>query len=105
MGASFYCCCWCCPIVGPAIAVQWGWLSVFLWVVLGTVFFAGIHDMSALWASIKNQGKSIGNVCQKFVGTKVRQLFMVVIFLVLLMLNAAFGIIIAKELIEYPTTR
>ncbi|WP_207935141.1 carbon starvation CstA family protein [Campylobacter volucris] len=92
------------PIVGPAIAVQWGWLPAFLWVVLGTVFFAGIHDMSALWASVKNQGKSIGNVCQKVIGTKIGQLFMVVIFLVLLMVNAAFGVIIAKESVEYPTT-
>ncbi|TXE87637.1 carbon starvation protein A [Campylobacter volucris] len=92
------------PIVGPAIAVQWGWLPAFLWVVLGTVFFAGIHDMSALWASVKNQGKSIGNVCQKVIGMKIGQLFMVVIFLVLLMVNAAFGVIIAKESVEYPTT-
>lgn len=92
------------PIVGPAIAVQWGYLSAFLWVVLGTVFFAGVHDMGALWASVRNQGKSIGNVCQRFVGSKVGQLFMVVIFLVLLMVNAAFGVIIAKESIEYPTT-
>ncbi|RAX58384.1 carbon starvation protein A [Helicobacter monodelphidis] len=92
------------PIVGPAIAVQWGWLPAFLWVVLGTVFFAGIHDMSALWASVKHQGKSIGTVCQRVVGSKVGQLFMVVIFLVLLMVNAAFGVIIAKESVEYPTT-
>lgn len=92
------------PIVGPAIAVQWGYLSAFLWVVLGTVFFAGIHDMGALWASVRNQGKSIGNVCHRFVGSKVGQLFMVVIFLVLLMVNAAFGVIIAKESIGYPTT-
>lgn len=92
------------PIVGPAIAVQWGWLPAFLWVVIGTVFFAGIHDMSALWASVKNQGKSIGTVCQRVVGSKVGQLFMVVIFLVLLMVNAAFGVIIAKESVEHPTT-
>lgn len=92
------------PIVGPAIAVQWGWLPAFLWVVLGTVFFAGIHDMSALWASVCNQGKSIGTICTRFVGSKVGQLFMVVIFLVLLMVNAAFGVIIAKESVEQPST-
>ncbi|MCH5322614.1 MAG: carbon starvation protein A [Helicobacter sp.] len=92
------------PIVGPAIAVQWGWFPAFLWVVLGTVFFAGIHDMCALWASVRNQGKSIGTICQYYVGSKVGQLFMVVIFLVLLMVNAAFGVIIAKESVEHPTT-
>lgn len=92
------------PIVGPAIAVKWGWLPAFMWVVLGTVFFAGIHDMSALWASVRNQGKSIGTVCQRYIGSKVGQLFMVVIFLVLLMVNAAFGVIIAQESVNHPTT-
>ncbi|MDE7217675.1 MAG: carbon starvation protein A [Helicobacter sp.] len=92
------------PIVGPAIAVQWGWLPAFCWVVLGTVFFAGIHDMTALWASVKNEGKSMGMVCSRFIGTRVGQLFMVVIFLVLLMVNSAFGVIIAKESVTYPTT-
>jgi len=92
------------PIVGPAIAVQWGWLPAFLWVVLGTVFFAGIHDMSALWASVKNKGKSIGVICTKYVGSLVGQLFMVVIFFVLLMVNAAFAIIIAQQSVAHPTT-
>ena len=92
------------PIVGPAIAVYWGWLPAFLWVVFGTVFFAGIHDMSALWASVRNSGKSIGTICQKFVGSKVGQLFMVVIFLLLLMVNAAFGVIIAQESVNNPST-
>lgn len=92
------------PIVGPAIAVQWGWLPAFLWVTLGTVFFAGIHDMSALWASVRNKGKSIGTICTKMVSNRVGQLFMVVIFLLLLMVNAAFSIIIAKESAENPST-
>ncbi|BCX78683.1 carbon starvation protein A [Campylobacter sp. 19-13652] len=92
------------PIVGPAIAVQWGWLPAFLWVVIGTIAFAGIHDMSALWASVRNEGKSIGTICTRFVGSKVGQLFMVVIFLVLLMVNGAFGVIIAKESVEQATT-
>lgn len=92
------------PIIGPAIAVKWGWMPAFLWVVLGTVFFAGIHDMSALWASVRNQGKSIGTVCTRFVGSTVGQLFMIVIFLVLLMVNSAFGVIIAKESVDHPST-
>lgn len=92
------------PIIGPAIAVQWGWLPAFLWVVLGTIFFAGIHDMSALWISVRNQGKSIGTICTKVVGSKVGQLFMIVIFLVLLMVNSAFGVIIAKQSVTHPAT-
>lgn len=92
------------PIVGPAIAVQWGWAPALIWVVLGTVFFAGIHDMSALFASVRHQGKSIGSVCRKVVGERVGQLFIVVIFLVLLMVNAAFGVIIAQESVTKPST-
>ena len=48
------------PIVGPAIAVIWGWLPAFLWVTIGTVFFAGMHDLGALWASARNRGQSMG---------------------------------------------
>ncbi len=92
------------PIVGPAIAVQWGWLPAFLWVVLGTVFFAGIHDMTALWASVRHKGNSIGNVCMTVVGSRVGQLFMIVIFLLLLMVNSAFGVVIAGESVRHPTT-
>ncbi|HJA62310.1 MAG TPA: carbon starvation protein A, partial [Candidatus Brevibacterium intestinavium] len=44
------------PIVGPAIAVIWGWLPALLWVTIGTVFFAGMHDFGTLWASARNKG-------------------------------------------------
>ncbi len=50
------------PIVGPAVAVIWGWLPAFLWVTIGTVFFAGLHDMGALIASVRNKGHSIGTL-------------------------------------------
>ena len=92
------------PIVGPAIAVIWGWLPAFLWVTLGTVFFAGIHDAGALWASVRNQGKSIGALTESVVGKRARGLFMVVIFLLLLMVNAVFAIIIAGLFVDFPTS-
>ena len=43
------------PIIGPSIAVVWGWLPAFLWVVIGTMFFAGVHDFGAIWASVRNK--------------------------------------------------
>ena len=46
------------PIIGPAIAVIWGWVPAIIWVVLGTIFMAGVHDMSAIWASMRNRGQS-----------------------------------------------
>lgn len=92
------------PIVGPAIAVIWGWGPAFLWVVLGTVFFAGIHDFGALWASVRNKGKSIGMLSGSFIGRRGRNLFLVVIFLLLLMVNAAFAVVIANLLVSTPTS-
>jgi len=91
------------PIVGPAIAVIWGWVPAFLWVTLGTVFFAGVHDFGALWASVRNQGKSIGTLSGSYIGARGRNLFLVVIFLLLLMVNAAFAVIIARLLVSTPT--
>ena len=90
------------PIVGPAIAVIWGWLPAFVWVVLGTVFFAGVHDSGALWASVRNRAKSVGALTGEVVGYRARTVFMIVIFLVLLMVNAVFGVVIAKLLINNP---
>jgi carbon starvation protein len=92
------------PIVGPAIAVIWGWLPAFLWVVFGTVFFAGIHDAGALWASARNRGTSIGALTESVVGRRARSLFMVVIFLLLLMVNAVFAIIIARLFVDFPSS-
>ena len=92
------------PIVGPAIAVIWGWLPAFLWVVFGTVFFAGIHDAGALWASARNRGKSMGALTESVVGRRARSLFMIVIFLLLLMVNAVFAIIIARLFVDFPSS-
>lgn len=90
------------PIVGPAIAVIWGWLPALLWVSIGTVFFAGVHDMGAVWASVRNKAKSMGALSGDVVGKRARSLFMIVIFLVLLMVNAVFGVVIANLLINNP---
>ncbi|MDO5723740.1 MAG: carbon starvation protein A [Flaviflexus sp.] len=92
------------PIVGPAIAVIWGWLPAFLWVTLGTVFFAGMHDMGALWASARHKGKSIGALSDRYIGSKGRALFLIVIFLLLLMVNAAFAVVISNLLVSTPSS-
>lgn len=92
------------PIVGPAIAVIWGWGPAFLWVVLGTVFFAGVHDMGALWASVRNRGQSIGALSETLLGSRARWMFMLIMFLVLLMVNAAFATVITNLMIQFPTS-
>ncbi len=90
------------PIVGPAVAVIWGWLPAFLWVTLGTVFFAGMHDLGALWASARHKGRSIGTLSGRYIGGSGRILFLVVIFFLLLMVNAVFAVVIADLLISTP---
>ena len=90
------------PIVGPAIAVYWGWVPAVLWVVFGTMFFAGVHDMGALWASSRHKGKSMGALAEDVIGKRTRSLFMVVVLLVLLMVNAVFGVVIAKSFVSQP---
>ncbi len=91
------------PIVGPAIAIIWGWVPAFLWVTIGTVFFAGMHDMGALWASQRNKGRSIGALSRRYIGTRGSNLFLVVIFLLMLMVIAAFAVVIKNLLISTPS--
>lgn len=91
------------PIVGPAVAVIWGWFPAFLWVTIGTVFMAGMHDLGALWASQRHKGQSIGTLSGRYIGTRGRNLFLVVIFLLLLMVVAAFAVVISDLLVSTPT--
>ncbi|MCY4264105.1 MAG: carbon starvation protein A [Gammaproteobacteria bacterium] len=90
------------PIVGPAIAVYWGWLPALLWVTFGSIFFAGVHDFGALWASNRHDARSIGALSETIVGPRVRSVLMIVIFLLLVLVNAMFATIIADEMIVYP---
>ena len=92
------------PIIGPAVAVIWGWLPAFLWVTIGTVFMAGMHDLGALWASQRHRGQSIGTLSGRYIGARGRNLFLVVIFLLLLMVNTAFGVVISNLLVSTPTS-
>ncbi|CCI83813.1 carbon starvation CstA family protein [Corynebacterium otitidis] len=91
------------PIVGPAVAVIWGWLPAFLWVTIGTVFFAGMHDLGALWASQRHKGRSIGSLSGRYIGPRGRNLFLVGIFFLLLMVVAAFSVVISGLLVSTPT--
>ena len=75
-----------------------------LWVVIGTIFFAGVHDFGAIWASVRNRARSIGALTGDVVSQRSRVLFMIVIFLLLLMVNAVFGVIMANEMIAMPSS-
>ena len=90
------------PIVGPAIAVIWGWLPAFLWVVIGTVFAGAVHDFGTLWISTRHKGNSIGTLAEALVGRRARVLFLLIIFFLLLLVNAVFAVVIADRLIGSP---
>lgn len=90
------------PIVGPAIAVIWGWLPALLWVVLGTIFAAGVHDSGALMLSVRHKARSIGSIAQSVIGKQTKLLYLTIIFLLLLMVNAVFALVIGVLFTEYP---
>jgi len=90
------------PIVGPAIAVIWGWLPALLWVVIGTVFAAGVHDSGSIMLSVRNKARSIGSVAQSILGKRTKLLYLSIIFLLLIMVNAVFALVIGVLFTEYP---
>ena len=69
----------------------------------GTMFFAGVHDFGAIWASVRNKGTSVGSLTGDVVGPRARTLFMIVIFLLLLMVNAVFAVAISNALVATPS--
>jgi carbon starvation protein len=83
------------PIVGPAIAVIWGWLPALLWVCLGTIFMGAMHDFSALVISLRHKGRSIGEVAGHVVNRRVQVLFLIVISFLIWIVLAVFAFIIA----------
>jgi carbon starvation protein len=92
------------PIVGPAIAVIWGWLPALLWVVIGTVFIGAVHDFGCLVLSAKNKGHSIGDLTGKIIGKRARALFLTIIFFLTWIVIAVFAYIIATLFSQFPTT-
>ncbi len=83
------------PINGPIQAAAFGWVPVLLWVVIGGIFFGGVHDFGALFASVRHKGQSIGEVIDSSMGKTAKRLFIVFAYLTLLLVVAAFASIVA----------
>ncbi|MBU8565022.1 carbon starvation protein A [Virgibacillus pantothenticus] len=92
------------PILGPAIAVYWGWLPAFLWVILGTVFAAGVHDFGTIVLSVRNKGQSVGTLAHRLIGQRAKILFLFIILILVLMVNAVFAWVISNLFISYPAS-
>ena len=83
------------PIVGPAIAAFWGWLPALLWITFGTIFAAGVHDFGSLVVSVRNKGRNIGTLSSDVISNRARTLFLIILFFLLTLVNAVFGVVMA----------
>lgn len=84
------------PVTGPIIASMFGWLPVFLWIIFGGIFFGAVQDFGALYVSVKNEGKSIGLIVEKYIGKTGKRLFLLFCWLFTLLVIAAFVDIVAN---------
>ncbi len=90
------------PIVGPAIAIIWGWVPALIWILIGSVFMGAVHDFGAFVVSLRNQGRSIGDIAASVVNRRVRTLFLLIIFFELWIVVAIFGVVIAVVFTMFP---
>lgn len=91
------------PIVGPAIAVMWGWLPALLWVLFGSIFIGAVHDFGALVVSMRNGGQTVGDIAGRVLNPRVRLLFLIILFMALTIVLAIFGLVIAVVFKVYPS--
>lgn len=92
------------PIVGPIIAAVFGWVPGFLWLLVGGIFMGAVHDFSSLMASIRHQGRSIGEVIEEQIGNTGKFLFLVFSIATLVLVVAVFTDIVAKTFVKTPAT-
>jgi carbon starvation protein len=92
------------PIVGPALAVIWGWVPAMIWVFVGSIVMGAVHDFGALIISMRNQGKSISEYTAKYVNSRTKIFFFLIVFLELWIVIAIFGLVIAVVFALYPAS-
>lgn len=90
------------PIVGPALAVMWGWVPALLWVLFGSIFIGAVHDFGSLVVSLRNRGQTVGDIAGRVVHPRARLLFLSILFLALTVVLAIFGVVIAKVFLAFP---
>ena len=92
------------PIVGPAIAVFWGWLPALLWVFFGSILIGAVHDFGALVVSLRNRGQTVGEIAGRMISPRAKLLFLLVLFFSLTIVLAIFGLVIASIFKLYPSS-
>jgi carbon starvation protein len=92
------------PILGPIYAAMFGWIPVFLWILVGSIFVGGVHDFSSLIASIRHGGKTIGEVIEDHIGKAGKKLFLIFTWSVLVLVIAVFAKAVASVFVKEPAT-
>lgn len=91
------------PIVGPILAAAFGWVPALLWILIGGVFFGAVQDITSLIASVRHQGKSIGEIIHRYMGDWGKRLFLIFAFATLILVIAVFMDIVAKTFVAVPS--
>jgi carbon starvation protein len=92
------------PIVGPALAVMWGWVPALVWVLFGSIFIGAVHDLGSLVVSLRNRGQTVGDISGRVIHPRTRLLFLSILFLALTVVLAIFGVVIAKVFQAFPSS-
>ena len=92
------------PIIGPAVAIIWGWVPALLWVVLGTIFIGAVHDFGALVISARHNGRTMADLSGHIITPRVRLLFQIIIYFLIWIVLAVFGVAIGVLFTRYPAT-
>jgi carbon starvation protein len=90
------------PIVGPVVAAIWGWAPALLWIIFGTIFLGAVHDLGALVASLRHEGRGIADFLKDLLGKRAMQLMYVVVFFLLVLVSAVFVHVIAVLASNFP---
>jgi carbon starvation protein len=92
------------PILGPAMAIVWGWVPALLWIVFGVIFMGAAHDFGALVLSMRHGGRSVGALTERFIGPRSRLLFLIIIFFLIWLVGAVFAFSIARLFVSFPAS-
>jgi len=90
------------PIVGPALAIMWGWVPALLWVLFGSIFIGAVHDLGSLVISLRNRGMTVGEIAGRVLNPRARLLFLVTLLFALWIVLAIFGWVIASVFTMFP---
>ena len=90
------------PIVGPIVAISFGWLPTFIWILFGAIFIGAMHDFSTMVASVRHRGRTISDIVEDYVGVSAKRLFVLFAFAALILVIAVFTNIVARTFVNNP---